>query len=250
MNLSKQGLFYSSMVAGLVAATSAFALDCSGLPSHEELRSILRANIDPTSDTANGGIGLNLWAVVVNRDSQVCAVVFSGEDRGDQFPGSRVVAAQKANSVNSFSVPGLALSTANLYSAVQPGGSLYDLQHSLPVNPAAVYGDPETFGTENDSMIGEIPGGVNVFGGGLALYNSDGGLVGGLGISGDSACADHNVAWRLRDVLDLNNVPAGVHPNGNDGIIYDITDGVSASGFGHPACGGTEADIGKEIGAN
>jgi hypothetical protein len=27
------------------------------------------------------------------------------------------------------------LSTANLYSAVQPGGSLYGLQHSNPVDP-------------------------------------------------------------------------------------------------------------------
>jgi uncharacterized protein GlcG (DUF336 family) len=32
-----------------------------------------------------------------------------------------------------------------------------------------------------------------VFGGGLALYD-DQGIVGGLGVSGDSACADHNVA--------------------------------------------------------
>ena len=38
------------------------------------------------------------------------------------------------------------------------------------------------------------------------------------------------------------NVPQGVHPqNGDDGIIYDIDEsGVSASGFGHPACGGNE----------
>jgi len=64
----------------------------------------------------------------------VCAVAFTGFDRGDQWPGSRVISAQKANTANAFSLPGLALSTAKLYSAVQPGGSLYGLQHSNPVD--------------------------------------------------------------------------------------------------------------------
>jgi hypothetical protein len=52
-----------------------------------------------------------------------------GDERGDQWPGSRVISAQKANTANAFSLPGLALSTAQLFSAVQPGGSLYGLQH-------------------------------------------------------------------------------------------------------------------------
>ena len=34
-------------------------------------------------------------------------------------------------------------------------------------------------------------GGVNVFSGGLALYDAKGVLIGGLGVSGDSSCADH-----------------------------------------------------------
>jgi uncharacterized protein GlcG (DUF336 family) len=38
------------------------------------------------------------------------------------------------------------------------------------------------------------------FGGGLALYD-DNGVIGGLGVSGDTPCADHNVAWRMRDAL-------------------------------------------------
>ena len=52
-------------------------------------------------------------------------MTFTGKERGDQWPGSRVISAQKANTANSFSPPGLALSTANLFSAVQPGGFLY-----------------------------------------------------------------------------------------------------------------------------
>ncbi len=71
---------------------------------------------------------------------------------------------------------------------------------------------------------------INVFGGGLALYDDDGHILGGLGVSGDSSCADHNVAWRVRDLLDLDNVPAGVGPNGKDGLNFN------AAGFGHPRC--------------
>ena len=76
------------------------------------------------------------------------------------------------------------------------------------------------------------------FGGGLALYNSSGKLVGGIGVSGDTSCADHFVAWVTRALLKLDNVPAGVN-NGTDNVIYDITNGVSTSGFGHPECSHT-----------
>ena len=70
----------------------------------------------------------------------------AGDDRGDQWPGSRVISAQKANTANAFSLPALALSTANLYTAVQPGGSLFGLQESNPVNPEVAYaGKAEDF---------------------------------------------------------------------------------------------------------
>src|SRR5512143_1727986 len=111
-----------------------------------------------------------MWASVVNRDGVVCAVAFTGDSRGDQWPGSRVISAQKANTANAFSLPGLALSTANLYSAVQPGGSLFGLQESNPVDTSVAYGgNPKNNGQPNDPMVGQRIGGVNVFGGGLAL---------------------------------------------------------------------------------
>jgi hypothetical protein len=116
-----------------------------------------------------------MWATVVNRDGIVCAVTFTGANRGDQWPGSRVISAQKANTANAFSLGGFALSTANLYSAVQPGGSLFGLQESNPVNVAVAYaGDPNLYGTTTDPMGGGKIGGVNVFGGGVALYNLGG----------------------------------------------------------------------------
>lgn len=233
---------------GLIA-TQAAASGCEALPDHAALTTALQASTAATSETANGGLELNMWASIVDRDGKVCAVAMTVDDRGDQWPGSRVISAQKANTANAFSLPGFALSTANLYSATQPGGSLFGLQFSNPVNPQIVYGNAEAYGTENDPLVGQQPGGVNVFGGGLALYDAQGVLLGAIGVSGDTSCADHNIAWRTRDTLKLATVPGGVSANGDDGIVYDITDGASASGFGHPTCGGAEDSIAQEIGA-
>ena len=217
------------------------AAECASLPSFQTLRTALIA----ARNSVNGGFNLDMWATVVNRDGVVCAVAFTGADRGSQWPGSRVISAQKANTANAFSLPALALSTANLYSAVQPGGSLYGLQHSNPVDTGVAYRGPASdFGTADDPMVGRRIGGVNVFGGGLALYNASHVLVGAVGVSGDSSCADHNIAWRTRNNLYLDHVPAGVSGDGTrpDNIVYDITaqagqqEGVSASGWGHPAC--------------
>src|SRR5947209_3971668 len=86
---------------------------------------------------------------------------------------------------------GLALSTANLYSAVQPGGSLFGLQESNPVDTSVAYKGPSSQqGTSHDPMVGEKIGGVNVFGGGLALYAPGKQIVGAVGVSGDTSCAD------------------------------------------------------------
>jgi uncharacterized protein GlcG (DUF336 family) len=137
----------------------------------------------------------------------------------------------------------LALSTANLYSAVQPGGTLFGLQESNPVDTGVAYGgNAKNYGQSNDPMVGKKIGGVNVFGGGLGLYASSGELVGGLGVSGDTSCTDHIVAWKVRDAILLDNVPTGVSPTGDDNIIFDTTvdsetgHTVSAGGFGHPVC--------------
>ncbi len=150
-----------------------------------------------------------------------------------------MISAQKANTANSLSLTGLALATANLYSAVQPGGSLFGLQESNPVNTDAAYGgNADDYGTTSDFMLGKRIGGVNVFGGGLALYDASGAIIGAVGVSGDTSCADHSIAWKVRDRLVLDYVPGGVDPvEGHDNIVYDIDgNGVSASGWGHPTC--------------
>jgi len=239
---------------GLAAMASGALADdnggsaCSGLPSYAAFKSALIAAVQAESS----GLDFQMWGTIVDRDGVVCAVAFSGADRGSQWPGSRVISAQKANTANAFGLNGLALSTANLYSAVQPGGSLYGLQHSNPVDTDVAYGgSPSSYGTAHDPMVGRRIGGVNVFGGGLGLYDRQHKIVGGVGVSGDTSCADHMIAWRVRANLGLDHLgsvvggPAALFandPTHPDNIIFDIQanpsggTGISGTGFGHPTC--------------
>jgi uncharacterized protein GlcG (DUF336 family) len=156
---------------------------------------------------ATGGYGLDMWATVVDETGLVCWVTTSGATGAaagnSEWLGSRVISAQKANTANAFSINGYMISTANLYSAVQPGGSLYGLASSNPVNPAVAYaGSPSKYGTKSDPLKGKRVGGINTFGGGLALFKG-GVKVGALGVSGDTSCRDHAFAWRVRSALGM-----------------------------------------------
>jgi Haem-degrading len=231
--LSAVGLGVATLAASEVRA------DCRDLPSHSELQTALTA--------ANASVDLTLnnqmWGTIVAEDGTVCAVAHTGDDNlQSQWLASRVISAQKANTANSLSLgqndgginAGLALSTANLWAAVQPGGSLFGLQFSNPVDTSVAYKGPSrNFGAPNDPMVGELIGGVNVFGGGLALYDEGGDRVGGVGVSGDTSCRDHMVAWETRHNLGLDFVTAGVSgdPARPDNIIFDVT-----NPFGHPNC--------------
>lgn len=155
------------------------------------------------------GFGLPMWVTFVDETGAVCAVTTSSPGNANagaltsrsQWLGSRVISAQKANTANAFSLNGYAISTANLYSAVNPGGSLYGLQHSNPVDGSRAYlGNANNYGKANDPLVGKRVGGVNVFGGGLAVYIG-GNKVGAIGVSGDTSCADHTFAWKVRQLL-------------------------------------------------
>ncbi|MBV8755209.1 MAG: heme-binding protein [Hyphomicrobiales bacterium] len=216
--------------------------------THDQLTQALRASVKPSGGPSNGGLDNNEWAALVARDGSVYAVTFSGASPAAQWPGSRAIAAEKAFTANGFSVKTFALSTANLYAPSQPAGPLFGAGNSNPPVPEVLYsGDPMQFGSQNDPMVGKHLGGVISFGGGLALYN-DNDIIGALGVSGDTSCADHNIAWRVRHALGLDHVPAGVSPDHNDGIIYDmLPDKTSASGYGHANCKGTEAQVAEQI---
>ena len=246
----KAKLFSTVVALGFAASAQTASEACH--VTHAQLASALKT-VQANTDK-NGGFGFHMWATVVNRAGVVCAVAKSGDKVGDQWPGSRVISAQKANTANAFSLPGFALSTANLYSATQPGGSLFGLQESNPVNVAAAYaGNTADYGSPTDALVGNKIGGVNVFGGGLALYNKNGVLLGAIGVSGDSSCADHIIAWRTRFALGLDYVPAGPATKGDDNIVFDITNGDAspvtevpalgkrAGGWGHPLCAGAKA---------
>ena len=260
----KRSLYQAATLAVALTFTMGVAMadddngdrnDCKNLPDQSALKAALAA----ATAAETSGLNNQMWGTIVDRNGIVCAVAFTGANRGAQWPGSRVISAQKANTANAFSLDsssssggsgqpnGLSLSTANLYAAVQPGGSLFGLQASNPVDTAVAYKGPSSrFGTANDPMEGNRIGGVNVFGGGLALYGPGKIIAGGVGVSGDTSCADHNIAWRVRKNLGLDHLHGvgGVSgdPARPDNIVFDITanpnggTGVSAGGFGHPAC--------------
>jgi len=217
----------------------ASASGCKDLPNHKDLKQALTAANNAVDLTLNN----QMWGTIVADDGTVCAVAFTGDDNlQSQWLASRVISAQKANAANSLSLgnndgganAGLALSSANLWAAVQPGGSLFGLQFSNPVDPDVAYNGKRTrFGTKKDPMVGKRIGGINVFGGGLALYGADGDRAGGVGVSGDTSCRDHMVAWETRHNLGLDFVTAGVSGDAArpDNIIFD-----TSNGFGHPNC--------------
>lgn len=182
-----------------------------------------------------GGFGLNMWVTVVDETGKVCEVYTTGDPGAlasrSEWLGSRVISAQKANTANAFSLNGVAISSGDLYAPVQPGGSLFGLQESNPIDANTAYqGNPTFYGTNLDPLRGKRVGGVNVFGGGLPLYKG-GVKVGAIGVSGDTSCADHAFAWSVRTNLGMSR-PAGV-------IDFETINyaGEFDSLGDHPACG-------------
>lgn len=232
--MNKNILVKTSVALALMMGSAAAMAVCPNI-TYTQLTNALKASVKPSGGPSNGGLDFNMWATVVGTDGTVCLVTKTGTDLNDQWLLSRVISAQKANTALSLSTHTFALSTANLYTAVQPGGTLFGLQHSNPVDTTAAYSGADTaFGTASDPLRTRRVGGVNVFGGGLALYQG-GRLVGGIGVSGDTSCADHNVAWRTREALGYGKaqVPAGVAGAAKDNILYI---GSSSTGFEHPVC--------------
>ena len=185
----------------------------------------------------NGGLFSpnKMWAAVVDRKGVLCDVISSDPDA---WPGSRAIAIAKAFTANAFSNSKLALSTANLYGPTQPGGSLYGLNNSNPFNPLF---DAQGTG------IRFVDGGIITFGGGVALY-SNGQVIGGLGVSGDTSCADHAIAYRMRAQASFNGTPSSDNISyyagdpTHDGLITSSVQ-VDPSQFKQPHCLGAKTDV-------
>lgn len=241
-----------------VRLKSVFAYD--GLAGYAALQDAL-ADVVASGPYTTGGLGFNMWLTYVDNDGTVCAVTKTGAT-GTNSAGtdawllSRVISAQKANTANGLSHDAWAISTGNLYNAVQPGvnnnlwnqgddtnaaangGSLFGLQESNPIDTDAAYlGAASAFGTSKDPMRNRRVGGVNVFGGGLAVYDADGNKVGAIGVSGDTSCEDHSVAWEVREALGLDTTPNDDSLNSGDEDSTEQT---------HPDCtGGVGAQDGN-----
>jgi uncharacterized protein GlcG (DUF336 family) len=235
-------LFAALTIVAMAGAAQAHEHHLFCPVTHSQLKTALGS----AHNADKSGFGNNFWAVVVNRQGVVCAVAFSGPTTGSQWLSSRQIAAAKAFTANGLSldIGGTgtgALSTAQLYQFVQPVNKnvlnpLYGLEGGNVLNSVFAYeGDFATFGTEDDPMIGHRIGGTITFGGGLALYTNNGTTaVGGIGLSGDTACADHSVAWRTRNNLKL--APSGLP----DKLTFATDPGQPD---GHPHCpndGGTQ----------
>jgi uncharacterized protein GlcG (DUF336 family) len=169
-----------------------------------------------------GGLfqGRRMWAAVVNSSGELCAWNTSTSDPRLVWPGSQAIAKAKAYTANAFSLDDFALSTARLYTFTQPGHSLNSLGQSNLFEPKFLSTPAGEDGGKN-----QLAGGLIFFGGGVPIYRG-GKIIGALGVSGDTACADHEIAKRVRDLAGLN--PSG-GPTADD-IVY------TTSVFAHPVC--------------
>jgi uncharacterized protein GlcG (DUF336 family) len=240
LNLLRSTIYTGAALTILTMAGAAQADSYS--PSCPVTYKNLKSALVQADQADTTGFNNHFWAVVVNRGGVVCAVAFSGADVGSQWLASRQIAAAKAFTANglSLNIPtgsstgSGALSTAQLYQFVQPDNAnvvnpLFGLEGGNVMNSAIIYqGDYGSFGTPNDPMIGQRVGGTITFGGGLALYkDKTTTVIGGIGLSGDTACADHSVAWRTRIILNLQQ------PSPADQLHFTTN---PAQPDGHPHC--------------
>lgn len=206
-----------------------------------------------------GGLGNHMWVTMVDQTGKVCHVLNTagaGQRSGKVWGLSRVISGQKANTSALLSLDAVAPNSIQpwasgaLYLAVQPvldpatglvsanvgglQGSLFGVQHNNPVDASRAYlGAPETYGTVNDPLIGKRIGGINVFGGGLPLYD---GLekIGAIGVSGDTSCTDQAFAWRVRENLAATaGINTGAEIDAASAVTSEVLD---ITGRAYPDC--------------
>jgi uncharacterized protein GlcG (DUF336 family) len=207
---------------------------CRDLPSRDDLKKWLR---EAPSQGEAGGLfsGKMEWAAIVNRQGEICATAVATDDPASSGPDSQAVSKAKAYTANAYSTDSLPLSTARLYTLSQPHHSLWGVGEPNPFNVACLVSPADSAKTD-----GKICGGSIAFGGGVPLYRNKT-RVGGLGVSGDTACADHEIAKRIRHLANLDPEKGAFA----DDITFSSVDG--ASEFTHPLCANTWRN-GKKIG--
>lgn len=258
--MKKTILSLSVLTLALINATNAYAgNDCGKLPKAEELKAALQAVANQPADKYPGGGRGPLWMTLVDPTGVVCAVVHSLDSSGADAknkenvtlhlqPFHRLLSARKASTSAIFSSSRGSIASGHLYSSNQPGGLLQEASYEGQYD--ALEGDAMTFGTKKDPMIGHRVGGFIGLGGGLALFDANKNKVGAIGVSGDTPCTTHVLAWQIREALAggayaVANIPFGLSGSFDDKLILDITPnpaggpGHSASGYGHIECQNT-----------
>jgi len=208
---------------------------CRDLPSADDLKKWLRQAPGTEGDAGGLFSGKMEWASIVNRNGEVCGTAVATDDPASSWPGSQAIAKAKAYTANAYSTDSSPMSTARLYTLTQPGHSLWGVSQPNAFNPECLVSPQDAGKTD-----GKVCGGQIAFGGGVPLYKGKT-RVGGLGVSGDTACADHEIAKRIRHLAQLDPEKGEFA----DDITYSSEDGPSV--FTHPLCPNTWHN-GKKIG--
>ena len=241
-----------AFTAGISHAQTGTPNQCSSLPNH----GTLKAALDKATAEEKSGLNNHMRATIVDRDGVVCAVAFSGTDRAAQWPGSRVISAQKASTANSFGLDSTSnrgrVRVSNRPRVVDgepllrgaAWWNLFGLQFSNPVEHVGRVSRTvrELRLAKGSDDRRPCRRGERVRRRSWTLRSRQEDL-GGVGVSGDTSCADHNIAWRLRAILGLDHMTGVGGVSGDkarpDNIIFDVTNGTSKGGFGHPQCPNT-----------
>jgi uncharacterized protein GlcG (DUF336 family) len=139
---------------------------------------IAQAGVEPSLLRVNGaGVQqmTRMHVAVVDRRGKVIGF----ESMADAWVGSEDIARAKAYTAMAFSSDENALTSRTIGVLSQPGGDLWQIGNSNRPGTAS--------GNIDEQGLIEFPGG-------LPLYDANGKLVGGIGVSGDSVCHDENVA--------------------------------------------------------
>jgi hypothetical protein len=265
------GLLFSLVSCNDSGAQAQQASSCPGLPTAAELKAALMQVVPggaPGIPSPSSGVGAPVWLTLVDSSGKVCAVVHSvlltdpSEVTNVLAIAHRVVSAQKAATANALSrgpvgkSPGIGVSTAQLNYSARTGwptgselSSGLDALVNTQVDPFE--GDPTTWGTGIDPLIGQRVGGNTALPGGLPLFDRSNRKVGAIGVSGDFRCTDHVIAWKVRELLRVDSSGKGAYTFTN--ILFGLANGATAQdqmdqdvdertgfskfGFGYPVCG-------------
>ncbi len=139
---------------------------------------IAQANLEPSLLRVDGG-GVQqttrMHVAVVDRSGEVIGF----QSQSDAWVGSVDIARAKAYTAMAFSSDENALTSRTIGILSQPGGDLWQI------------GNSNRAGNDDGDIEQQ---GLIEFPGGLPLYDENGKLVGGIGVSGDGVCRDENVA--------------------------------------------------------